>query len=237
MRSPIVILGGMGPQASLRLHELLLRESRQYHSGDGEQYPHIVHFSLPVTDFLSDESQRAETVQILDRLSPLITSLQPARILLACNTAHLLRGEVALLQSPAFSSMLSLVSDHVACKGYQRVGILASPTTLRLGLYHTLLKKHGIECLSPAPAKQRRLESVIRKIIAGRSGPCEKAALWQVADSLRQQGVEAILLGCTELPLADDDTSSYTLPVIDCLKIYAAVTMHDYYMYNGGQDE
>jgi aspartate racemase len=108
---------------------------------------------------------------------------------------------------------------------------------LRLGLYHKLLQQHDILCLTPADNELQDLEAVIRQVIAGQAGRREQAILQRLVARLHAQGAEAILLGCTELPLAIGDTNRYPLPVIDCLKLYAAVTMHDYYLYNGAQDE
>lgn len=55
----IIIIGGMGPQASLRLHELLLERAALTGAKNGNDFPEIVHFSLPIDDFISDESKTA----------------------------------------------------------------------------------------------------------------------------------------------------------------------------------
>lgn len=227
-RGPIVIIGGMGPQASVRFHELLVAKSTLHHSGQGDEYPFLVHFSLPVADFISDPARAGMALQMLDQLDGTIRQLQPDSITLACNTAHLLAGQSALLGQPEFVSMIDTVAQRLTQDGVRRIGILASPTTVRTGLYAAVLQRHGIATVRPTAQQLATLERVIRQVIAGTAGPPDAAKLHAVAGALQAQGADAILLGCTELPLAFDRTRS-TTPVYDCLDIYASAIIARYY--------
>lgn len=53
MNQRIVIIGGMGPQASLELHRKVLVEAVRKGARDGNDFPEIVHLSLPIKDFIS----------------------------------------------------------------------------------------------------------------------------------------------------------------------------------------
>lgn len=228
MRSPIVILGGMGPQASLRFHQLLIRKSENYHSGNGDEYPYVIHFSLPVTDFISDERAKQDAIRTLRRLEPAILALEPKLITLACNTAHLLRPDVPVLQRPEFASMPQLVTKKVKADQLSRVGLLASPVTIRSKLYGHLLKENGIAVVTPNKKDINRLEQVIRAVIAGTAGKAEAIVLRVIADSLVAQGAQAIVLGCTELPLIFPKTT-LPVPIYDTLVIYAQAIIDNYY--------
>lgn len=58
MKNRIVILGGMGPQASLELHGRILRHASKLGAQDGSDYPEILHLSVPVSDFIKDGSAK-----------------------------------------------------------------------------------------------------------------------------------------------------------------------------------
>jgi len=236
MRKPIIILGGMGPQASVRLHELLLRKSSAYHDGDGDDYPYIVHFSLPLPDFINDESRKQEVVAALDAFAPTIKALQPEQVLLACNTAHVLQAEVALMRDPAFMPLLDVVAGYADSQRFQRIGLLATPTTLRTGLYDRALERYSIDCVHPIASQQHSIEAVIRRVISGKLLTDDRLHLTKIALSLQKRGAQAILLGCTELPLIFD-AGQINLPVIDCLDAYADVSMQLYYLYNRRRHE
>lgn len=66
----IIIIGGMGPQASLELHRRIIQRAVDNGAVNGSDFPHIVHFSLPVDDFIAD----ARKTKIAQNL--IITSLK-----------------------------------------------------------------------------------------------------------------------------------------------------------------
>lgn len=232
MRKPIVILGGMGPQASLRLHELLVQKSQTYHTGANDAYPYIVHISLPTPDFISDEAQKPAALQTMQEITPIVKALQPAQLLLACNTAHILQPDSTLLRHTTFLSLIDVAANYAEEEEFAHVGLLASPTTVRSKLYTQALERRGIACVTPTATEYAAIESVIRRVIGGNHTPRESRKLATIAKRLRQRGADAILLGCTELPLAFDKTLCQ-LPVIDCLDVYATVSARRYYLYNG----
>jgi aspartate racemase len=228
MHSPIAILGGMGPQASLRFQELLIKKSESYHSGDGNQYPYIIHFSLPVTDFISDESAKQHAITTLNNLEGNIRRLNPSQLTLACNTAHLLVPDVQLLQHASFVSMLDEVAAMIYANNIKTVGIMSSPVTIYTKLYESVLRKKGIAVILPDERQITQLEQVIRAVIRGAAGEKEARVLLRIARALVLRGAQAIVLGCTELPLAFPKGNA-PAPIYDTLEIYAQAVIDRYY--------
>lgn len=72
MSNKITIIGGMGPQASLELHRRILNRAVALGALNGGDFPEIVHISLPIDDFISDESK---TVQALDTIKAALECL------------------------------------------------------------------------------------------------------------------------------------------------------------------
>lgn len=229
MKSPIVIIGGMGPQASLRFHDLLIEKSRQYHNGDGDQFPHIVHFSLPVVEFLGNQEKMTQAICQLNQHTRVIEQLQPSMIALACNTAHILQQEVNIMRHPAFVALPDIVSARIRQDGIRKIGLLASPTTIRTKLYEETLSNNGIATVRPKNSKLSTLEMAIRSVITGSDLKNAQVKLSKLAHSLVAGGAEAILLGCTELPLLFDVTQMQ-VPTYDCLHIYADAVINHYYL-------
>ena len=71
------------------------------------------------------------------------------------------------------------------------------------------------------------LESIIRKVIAGEVKKQDKLKLIEIATSLKQRGAEAIILGCTELPLIFP--KRFDIPVFDSLEILARTLLKKHY--------
>ena len=74
MHKRIIIVGGMGPQASIELHRRLIRQASNMGARNGNEFPEIIHISLPIDDFIADKSKTKQAlVQIqsaLERLYP-----------------------------------------------------------------------------------------------------------------------------------------------------------------------
>ncbi len=74
MNKRIIIIGGMGPQASIELHRRLIRRANDMGARNGNEFPEIAHISLPIDDFIADAPKTKQAlVQImgaLERLYP-----------------------------------------------------------------------------------------------------------------------------------------------------------------------
>ncbi len=65
MNTQIVIIGGMGPQASLELHRRLIQQAAKFGAKEGKDFPEIIHLSLPVDDFISNARRTAHALETI----------------------------------------------------------------------------------------------------------------------------------------------------------------------------
>ncbi len=65
MKRNILIIGGMGPQASLKLHEHILTKSTENGAVNADDFPTITHLSLPFEDFISDPHKKTSALKII----------------------------------------------------------------------------------------------------------------------------------------------------------------------------
>jgi len=200
MRNHIVILGGMGPQASTKLHELLIAKSADFIAGAPDEFPAILHASMQIPDFISNKANEVLAIDIIKDTMQMMNIAQAESIALACNTAHQLTENLGL-NRPNFVSMIDAVCDEIMASGVKRVGLLASPNTVRSQLYEIPLAARGIEVITPDDSELKTLETVIRTVISGRTNDSLGQTLDRLAFSLIERGAKAVLLGCTELPL------------------------------------
>lgn len=211
MKQRIIIIGGMGPQASLELHRRMIQQALADGAKDGTDFPYIVHLSLPVPDFITNESRRSEALEIIINELKSIGASMDDVIIIACNTAHLLQTDIEQRLNIRITSMVDAAIDYVS-RHYKTIRLLASPMTIRTGLYDKPLKTVGVTVLTPDDNERRALETIIRAVIAGRIVP--QLALEKVERTAKFERVEIdnsvenhlnnppILLGCTELSCA-----------------------------------
>lgn len=211
MKQRIIIIGGMGPQASLELHRRMIQQALADGAKDGTDFPHIVHLSLPVPDFIANESRRSEALEIIiNELKNIDASMDDA-IIIACNTAHLLQPDIEQRLNIRITSMVDVAIDY-ASSHYKTIRLLASPTTIRTGLYDKPLKAAGVTVLTPDKDEEQALEVIIRAVISGQT--ISQAALDKIPITTQYEQAKAVnyinnypssppvLLGCTELSCA-----------------------------------
>jgi aspartate racemase len=226
-RQPIAILGGMGPDASARLYQLMIELSRSdFGARENHEYPEIVIDSVPVPEFFSNTQKAEEATFILKDRVKKLNYLEPGCFGLACNTAHTTLADLEIETKAPFISIAAEAAKEAVKRGYGKVGLLASPTTIFSGVYQTEFLDKNVEVVLPENGYIEELGEIIGQIVSGEFKQ-PKARLLKIADSLKRRRIEAIVLGCTELPLVFP--KNYSLPVLNTLEILARSLLTRYY--------
>lgn len=228
----ITILGGMGPEASAKMLEVIVAmASKEFGVKIGENFPEIIVDSIPVPDFISDMKKIKSAKAILSKRVLDFDKLNVSYVVLACNTAHLLFPELSSISKAEFVSMIDAVCDAVFTKGLRKVGILATPSTLSAGLYQKALTERCIEYILPKQNEISRIEAIIRSVIAGETKRSDSVTLTNIANNLVSKGAEGIILGCTELPLIFP--KDFSVCVFDSIEITSRFLLTNYYDAGG----
>lgn len=65
MKKRILIIGGMGPQASLTLHQKLIETAVRQGAESGADFPAITHVSIPVPEFIESRPKSAGALEVI----------------------------------------------------------------------------------------------------------------------------------------------------------------------------
>jgi aspartate racemase len=109
----------------------------------------------------------------------------------------------------------------------QRVGVLATTGAIVGGVYQAALAMRGIEAVVPCQASQNMVQDAIYnprwgiKACSAPPTPNAKACVCDAATELVARGAEAVVLGCTELPLAFAGSEIAGVPVVDSTQCLA----------------
>ncbi|MEO8105330.1 MAG: amino acid racemase [Candidatus Saccharibacteria bacterium] len=196
MNQQILIIGGMGPQASIELHRRIIAAAADQGAVNGDDFPEIIHASLPIRDFINAE-ELAPAAATINRALERFWNGGSQRVVMACNTAHILIPRLNFHAGQQLVSLTDETTNWIVAHQFQRIGLLASPTTLRSGLYARQLSTAGVQLILPAAHEVTELESIIRATIGGQAG--QTVRLRVLVERLRAAGCERVLLGCTEL--------------------------------------
>ncbi len=219
-RKSIGIIGGMGPQASSQLLRMIIDLSAsEFGAKNGEDFPEVLLLSLPISDFISDKNKAKLALEVIKNKISLLNEANLGCLAIACNTAHLFLEELQTFTKIPFVSVIDEVSNRVQKNGIKRIGLLASPTTIRSKIYQEALSARGINTIVPINKESKVIEKIIRNVIGGKNSIKDTGLVHSIAESLTKRGAEGVILGCTELNLVFSKNSSF--PVFDSLEILA----------------
>jgi aspartate racemase len=113
-------------------------------------------------------------------------------------------------------------------EGCASLGLLGTTRTVESGRYQRAGRTAGIDVRSPAPDLTARLTAMIDdEAIRGVASEAGLALVHEAVDAFQEQGIEAILLGCTDLMLfGAESIGRGTLPVIDSTRAHAGAAAH-----------
>lgn len=199
------IIGGVGPQATEFIYHKLLEVAQwSYGAKNNDQYPDLLIASVPVPDFISSKENLDEAKRMLAEAAQGLEKAGCEALCIGSNTVHILLEDLKQTVGVPFISMVELVADKCEQLGLKKVALLGTPVLLESGLYDVALEDKGIELMKPNAQQVEICDSVIRGVIAGSTEVPLRKEYVEVLSSMLDQGADAIILGCTELPLVLD---------------------------------
>lgn len=216
----IGVVGGVGPAATILYYRLLLEGARARTAG--REQPEIMIDSLDLNEIEGYLSRR-DLDGLANRLVRSVAGLGSAgcdSVVIACNAMHLAYDRVVPRVTVPLVDMIGSVLEETVRRGYRSVGLLASTFVTQSGIYQKPLEERAIRCLIPGDAEQTW---IMKTILSDLQEPVVPAAtvarLLQSVAELRDRGAEAVILGCTDLPVAITEANS-PIPVLDTSRIH-----------------
>lgn len=113
------------------------------------------------------------------------------------------------------------VANEANRLGFRRLGVLGTKYLMEGPVYPEKLKANGLECQIPGPKERERINQIIfDELVNAQFTPRSLAYFVEVIRSLKEQGCDAAVLGCTEIPLLVAPESS-PLPTLDSTRLLA----------------
>jgi aspartate racemase len=142
-------------------------------------------------------------------------------VLLCTNLMHRVADDISAAIDVPFLHIVDAVADRAADEGWTRLGVLGTRWVMEEDFYVGRLARRGLQVHVPGEAERAEVDRIIfDELTLGRVEPASRATYVRAIDGLREQGAEAVVLGCTEIGLlvGPDDT---TLPLVDSMRTHA----------------
>lgn len=218
------ILGGMGPEATLHLFRLIIKYTPA--KIDQEHVPILIWNNPHVPDRTKFIIGKGE-----DPLPHLIEGAKKLEktgadfLVMPCVTAHYFYENIVREIKIPFLHIIEETIRHQKEKlpSIKKIGILASTGAVRTSLFQKLFENEGIEIITPDAYDQ---DNLVMKAIYGTKGIkagykiFPKKLLIEAGNNLIKKGAEALISGCTEVPLVLN-RNVFNVPLLDPLIILA----------------
>lgn len=202
----IGILGGMGPLASANMYKLIVElAQKEFKAEQDNDFPPMIIYSLPLDGF--DETGIVDKDLVLDQMIDGAKRLHEAKcdfFVIACNTVHYYQDELRKNIKIPLLSIVDETINEVKKNKINKIGLLTSDSTASLKIYIEKLETLAIEPICVNKEEQDILNHLILEVMGGRLTIQNKGKMLMLAKSLVDRGAEAIIIGCTELPLIDE---------------------------------
>ena len=210
-RKVIGIIGGMGPMATADLFTKIIENTVA--ATDQEHLHVLIDNNTDIPDrtaciLAGSDAPLGPMVESAKRLRDMGADL----LLIPCNTAHHYHPGVQAAVHVPVLNMPEISAQYCADHRFSTVALLSTAGTVKAEIYEPYFEKLGIRLLHPTKVGIDNLMYLIYdEIKAGRTPHPER--LYPELMGLEEQGAQAFLLACTELPLVFQDGGR--VPFID----------------------
>ncbi|MCW7538041.1 amino acid racemase [Aquabacterium sp. A7-Y] len=137
------------------------------------------------------------------------------------NTIHQALPGIQARSPLPWLHIAEVVAEQAAERGYRRVGLTGTRWLVESETYPEKLAARDIGYLRPGPDEREEINRIIMaELVCGRFLPESVAYFQQVVEGMKGQGCDAVVLGCTEIPLILNDANS-ALPTLDSTRLLA----------------
>lgn len=221
------VLGGMSWESTAVYYRLLNQGVAQRLGG-----LHSARLVLHNVDFAPLAAQQAagDWAAAAGTLAEAAAGLRAAGaqgLVLATNTMHKLADRIQSAGGLPLLHIADATGAALRAAGIGRAALLGTRYTMEDAtiLRQPLLQRYGVETLVPDAPRRALLHRVIYdELCRGTVSPSSRDEVLAITRSLRDQGAQAVILGCTEITLLID-AACCPLPVFDTTALHCAAAV------------
>ncbi len=208
------VIGGLGPEATSKFYlDVIRRFIEKY-----EYYPQMLIDNVSFPQRLEQEIIRdcRNENEILPFLIKSVKKLNKSGVdflVIPCNTLHIFIEELRRKSEVPILSIVDETTKKIKQKGYERIGLLATSKTVKSELF-----ENSFEMILPEDEEQDEISRIELRILRNQAAQEDKIFMENIIKKLKNQGSDAIVVGCTNLHQVID-TNENKIDIIDTLEV------------------
>jgi aspartate racemase len=218
----IGLIGGIGPESTLDYYARIIDAFR---AGKAEaDYPEIILYSANLTELMAI-LKTEDTARLSDWLVDKVQALRRAGADFAAigsNTPHVIFEEVAVRSPIPLVSIVEATRQKAAGLGLKKLGLMGTLFTMQADFYPRAFAVGDMTIIVPDGQNQHLIQHRLEtEIELGVLEDSTREELLDIAKGMiDQEGIEGVILGCTELPLILSQDAYYGVPFLNTTAIH-----------------
>lgn len=217
----IGIIGGLGPEATALFYLKIIEKYRVYNYNN---LPEIFIHNVPISfkldhHLMSDNTKDEEIKKILKDSIKKINKNNVDLIAIPCNSIHSVLEDIKYDHKKILNIVEEMVS-YVKKYDIKKVGLLATKKTIKSKIYSKYFSANSMTLLTPSLIEQKEINRIIDNILLNIKSEDDKNYLLSIIERMKNNGAEAIILGCTDLVLLLKNYTS-NIHIFDSLDVLA----------------
>ena len=141
------------------------------------------------------------------------------------NTIHQALPYIVSRSPLPWLHIAEVVAAEAVARGFRRIGVTGTRWLVDSEIYPDKLIARGLAHLRPTVEEREEINRLIMdELVYGIFAPEQVAYFQQVIGRMKDHGCDAVILGCTEIPLILNDTNS-PLPTLDSTRLLAQAAL------------
>ena len=225
----IGIVGGIGPESTIDYYRLFISTYRERRPDGG--YPPVVINSIDLAKALklvSSNDLAGLAAYMLEEIRRLARA-GATHGLLSSNTPHIVFDDIRRTSPIPLISIVETACRATAERRLKRVGLFGTRFTMQGGFYQRVFAREGIEVAIPESSDQEFIhDTYLNELVNGVVLAATRERYIAIARRMkREQGIEALILGGTELPLLLRDAIDIGMTLLDTARLHVEAAVSE----------
>ncbi len=222
------IVGGMGPESTIDYYRRIIEQYGARCDGSG---PSLFIVSLDTKALLA-MSAAGDRVGLADLLSGAVDVLAAGGAdfaVLSANTPHIVFDEVQSRSRIPMISIVEVTAQAARARGLKRLGLIGTRYTMRGEFYPRVFSRVGVGLVAPSGADEEYVHTkYVGELVKGVFSNATHDGLVAVVERLRRdEGIDGIILGGTELALILTEPVIAGIPVLDTAGLHVEAIVNE----------
>ena len=225
----IGIVGGIGPESTIDYYRLFISTYRERRPDGG--YPPVVINSSDLAKALklvSSNDLAGLAAYMLEEIRRLARA-GATHGLLSSNTPHIVFDEVQRTSPIPLISIVETACRDAMARKLKRLGLFGTRFTMQGGFYQKVFAREGIAIAIPESGDQEFIhDTYLNELVNGVVLAATRERYIAIARRMKkEQGIEALILGGTELPLLLRDAIDIGMTLLDTARLHVEAAVSE----------